>query len=264
MKKIFFCDIDGTIIDGSRGLLAPSEKTKYAFKELCKENYVFIASGRCKGLLPQVIKDLNPNGYILCNGAYSEVDNKEIYSEYFDDETVRRIIDVSLKNNGFYVLETLNHMFVNDVKAENFIKFLEDWGVALEGFKNRDDLNNKYHIAMIGFPSEIDCKNMENELNDYVGLGRHHEYKSYDVNIKGIDKGYAVNKILNYLNIPKENSYCFGDGINDLEMLLSVGHPVIMDNCVKELRRYNFEETDDVLWDGFYNYLVNNKLIKAM
>ena len=67
-----------------------------------------------------------------------------------------------------------------------------------------------------------------------------------------------------YLNIPLEDTYAFGDGINDLEMLQSVGHPVIVANSVDGLKHSVFEETDDVLEDGFYNYLVANKLIKAL
>ena len=51
MKKLIFCDIDGTIIDGSRNMKELSAKTRYAIGELARDNYVFIASGRCKGLL---------------------------------------------------------------------------------------------------------------------------------------------------------------------------------------------------------------------
>ena len=48
-----------------------------------------------------------------------------------------------------------------------------------------------------------------------------------------------------YLDIPFENTYCFGDGINDLEMLEAVNHPVIMKNCDPQLKTKGFEETDD-------------------
>ena len=264
MKKVFFCDIDGTIMDGSRGLLNPSEKTKYAFKKLCEDNYVFIASGRCKALLPENITSLNPSGYILCNGGYAEINNQEINSYSFSKEDVKNIIDISTKNHGFYVLETINHMYVNDLKAEVFIKFLNNWGLKLENFDSDKDFDNKYHIAMIGFETEQDCLNTEKQISKYVDLARHNNYKSYDVNVKNIDKGVAVNNILRYLNIDKENAYGFGDGINDIEMLKAVGHPVMMSNCMEELRAYNFEETDDVLDEGFYNYLVNNELIKPI
>ena len=263
-KKLFLCDIDGTIIDGSRKMNEVSDKTKYAIKQLAKDNYVLIASGRCKGLLDNQIKNLGTNGFILCNGAYAEVDGKKIFSQSFDQNSIDKIVELSLKNNGFYILESLNGMYVNDVKAEQFIKFLQGWGQALVGFKNKSAIENDFHIAMIGFSSEEDCINCEKDLKEYVDLARHHNFMSYDVNIKGINKGLAAKKVIEYLNIDYENTYCFGDGINDLEMLLSVRHPVIMANCDDSLKKYDFERTDDVIEDGFYNYLLSNDLIKPL
>ena len=70
--------------------------------------------------------------------------------------------------------------------------------------------------------------------------------------------------MMEYLKIPKENTYCFGDGLNDLDMLKSVGHPIIMANAHEDLCKYDFEVTDDVIDDGFYNYLVRNELIKEL
>lgn len=264
MKKLFLCDVDGTILDGSRNMSEVSEKTKYAIKELAKDNYVLIASGRCKGLLDKQLLELGCNGYVLCNGAYAEVNGEEIYSEYFSQEAVEKIMEVPSKYNGFYVLETLNRMFVNDLSAPQFIKFLQGWGKAVEGFEDRPMLADKYHIAMIGFSTEEDCKRCEENFGNYVTLARHNGFKSYDVNINGINKGVGAKRVMEHLGIKLEDSYCFGDGINDLEMLQAVGHPVIMANADPKIKGYGFEETYDVLQDGFYRYLVDNKLIKPL
>ena len=104
--------------------MSVSEKTKYALKQLSKDNYVFIASGRCKGLLEKQFLDLNTNGLMLCNGAYEEIDGKQIYAESFAQEHIDRIAKVALANNGFYVFEGLNKMYVNDLRAPSFISFL--------------------------------------------------------------------------------------------------------------------------------------------
>lgn len=251
-------------MDGSRNMKEISEKTKYAIKQLAKDNYVFIASGRCKGLLEKQVLDLGCNGYILCNGAYAEVDDKEILSECFDQETMAKVIECATKNHGFYVLESLNHMFVNDLNAPEFIHFLKGWGKCIEGFEASSKLGSKYHIAMIGFMREEDCLNCEKDIGNIATLARHNKFMSYDVNINGISKGTAAKRVMEYLNINLEDSYCFGDGLNDLEMLQAVGHPVIMANADKKIKTYGFEETLDVLDDGFYHYLACNKLIKPL
>ena len=262
MKKLIFCDIDGTIIDGSRNLNELTQKTRTAIRKLCVDNYVFIASGRCKGLLDKQIIDLHPNGYILCNGAYGEMDEKEIYSLTFDKETVELIKKISLDNGGFYLLESINEIYVENLHNPAFELFMDTWGATLGGFRTDDNVFRDYNIAMIGFTSEEMVLKTQNELGPFTNLGRHHGgFLSFDVNIKGVDKGLGVRKMMEHLGISKEDTYCFGDGINDLEMLQSVGHPVIMANSDERLKTYGFEETDDVLEDGFYRYLIRKGLI---
>jgi len=264
MKKLFLCDIDGTIIDGSRSMNEVSDKTKYAIRQLAKDNYVFIASGRCKGLLEKQILDLGVNGYILCNGAYAEVNGKTIYSEAFDHQTIEHIKKTTLDNNGFYILEALNDVYVNDVNCPKYINFMKGWGESMDSFKQYDNEDKPYHICMIGFGNEEDCKACELSMGDKATMIRHNFYRSYDVNINGINKGIGAKRVMEYLNIDIDNTYCFGDGANDLEMLQAVGHPVIMANADNKIKQYGFEETHDVLDDGFYRYLVDNLLIKPL
>ncbi len=265
MKKLFFCDIDGTILDGSRKMNEVSEKTRYALRELKRNgDYVFIASGRCRGLLGDHIRSLDASGYVLCNGAYAEFEGKEIFAAYFEDEDVEKIRDIVTKYDGFYIFETLDQMYVDSLTSPSFNAFMNGWGKALNGFVEEKDKKEKYLISMIGFFDTTVMPEAEAELTPFVDLASHKQFSSYDVNIKGINKGVGVKKVIEYLGIDLEDTYGFGDGINDLEMLQSVGHPVIVDNCVDGLRHFGFEETDDVLDDGFYNYLVANKLIKAL
>ena len=265
MDRLIFCDIDGTILDGSRGMKKISDKTKYAISQLKKQgDHVIIASGRCKGLLDPQIRALDPGGYILCNGAYAEVDGKEIYSSYFSKEALSAIRRIVKRYGGFCILEALEDMYVDSLDSPAFKAFMKEWGSSLDGFTEGGEGREDFLISMIGFADRKVLKDVERELSPYVDLAAHKQYSSYDVNIKGIDKSKGVKEIIEYLGIPFEDSYCFGDAINDLEMLQSVKHPVVVANCVPELKTFGFEETDDVLDEGFYNYLVSHKLIKAL
>ena len=265
MNRLIFCDIDGTIIDGSRGMINVSFKTKYAFDQL-KQNgdYVIISSGRNKFLLSDEIKKLNTSGYILCNGAYGEFDNKKIYSFSFDKNAIDAIIDIPNRSNGFYILESLDNIYIRSFKEKSFVDFMNKWGMKADGFIESDDINGEYHVAMIGFLDNENIDDVINNLRQYTEVIPHNNTFSFDVNVKNISKATGVIKLMEYLNVPLENTYCFGDGLNDLDMLKSVGHPIIMANAHEELTNYDFEVTDDVIDDGFYNYLVNNKLIKGL
>ena len=264
MRRLIFLDIDGTILDGSRGMPEISDKTKYAVRKL-KENgdYVFIASGRCKGLLSKQIWDLEPNGYVLCNGAYGEFEGREVYSYCFDEDVLQRIIEVADRYDGFYIFETLKKMYVKSLDGEVFNSFIRSWNITKDGFlEGRDD--DPVQIAMIGFRNYDDFRNIEDDLKEHADVVPHNGFPSFDVNVKNINKGTGVIRISEYLDVDRENTYCFGDGFNDLEMLKEVGHPVTMGNCDKALDVYGFEKTADVLDEGVYEYLVKHKLIKAL
>ena len=262
-KNLIFCDIDGTILDGARGMDDVSAKTRHAIGELKKDNIVIIATGRNKGLLSEKITDLKPSGYILCNGAYSEIGGKAIHADYFSEEAAEAIKRNVITCGGFYFLETLERMYVNRLEDETFLEFARIWGTKMERVDLEENRKDRCLIAMIGFDDRGKFEKAKGELKGIVDLADHRVFPSCDVNIKGVSKATGVKKIIEYLDFPLEDTYAFGDAVNDLEMLESVGHPVIMANCAAELKGRGFEETGDVLDDGFYDYLLSNKLIKA-
>ena len=264
MNNLIFLDIDGTILDASRGMPEISEKTKYAVKQLQGNgDYVLIASGRCKGMLGDQVLDLKPSGFVLCNGSYGEIENKPIYKSAFGPEAVEKIREAADKRNGFCILETIENMFVNSLEIKAFQDFANSWGLCISHFSDRK-LEGPYYISMIGFTDFSYFEGLEEELSEYADLAPHNGFSSLDVNVKGMNKGVGVRKLSEYMNIPKENIYCFGDAMNDLEMLKEAGHPVMMANSDKTLEAYGFEKTSDVLDDGVYDYLVKHKLIKPM
>ena len=52
------------------------------------------------------------------------------------------------------------------------------------------------------------------------------------------------------MSIEYENTYAFGDGINDVEMLQLVQHGIAMGNAIDELKKVASEITDTVDHDG--------------
>ena len=153
-------------------------------------------------------------------------------------------------------------MHIASFENEAFRCFIDTWGVSLKGFVEDHDFDKGFHIGMIGFKDRKQLREVQEELKDDADLFPHNMFASFDVGIKGINKGYGVTRVLEYLQIPKENAYAFGDGSNDLQMLENVGHPVIMANCNPVLKGRGFEQTGDVLDDGFYDYLLAHQLIK--
>lgn len=263
MKKIVFVDIDGTIIDRSRGLDAPSAKTKEAFKSLKEKGHlVFIASGRSKCLLPTSVKELEPSGYLLANGTYGELDGKVLFSKVMTEDCKETIATFADKVGGCYYLETQEHIYTKDTNLSLHNKFVVSWG---ESSCYRDEGYNKdlpINIAMLAIPKSDDLvKSVYDELSPYVTITRQGDLYSFDLNIKDTSKGSGISEILAILGIAKEDAYAYGDGYNDLQMFDAVRYGVAMANAVDELKSKAYTITADVLDDGLYTSLINFGLI---
>ncbi|MNJ41790.1 Sugar phosphatase YbiV [compost metagenome] len=79
--------------------------------------------------------------------------------------------------------------------------------------------------------------------------------------VPDIHKAIAIEKVLAHLNIPRENTFGFGDGNNDIEMLEYCNTGVAMGNAREELKAVADDITDDVDHDGLYNSFKKYHLI---
>jgi HAD superfamily hydrolase (TIGR01484 family) len=77
-----------------------------------------------------------------------------------------------------------------------------------------------------------------NYSRDYIAKRLNSEEPYYIfVNSKSTDKGVAISKFLEAMNINKEEAICFGDRINDITMFKSCGNTVAMRNADEELKK---------------------------
>ena len=73
MEKMFFFDIDGTLLDFTKGLYTISEKTIESMNKLKEQGHsVFLATGRCKCFVLDEVMKYPFSGYVTCNGGYIE------------------------------------------------------------------------------------------------------------------------------------------------------------------------------------------------
>jgi len=261
-RKCFFVDVDGTIVDTPNGLNQPSKYTRYAFKELCKNHNVFINSGRSMPLLQDFVRNLNPTGYVLSNGAYSEINGKEIHHKAIDEGHIDLLKEYCIKNNCVYFRETIDKVYVGNIDLPLMKRFVDSWNI--EDVFTKDDNGKECYLFMPICDNEEIAKDFEERFKEIVDVRRQYGFTSFDVCDFGMNKGYGTKKVIEYLNVPLCDTYAFGDGLNDLEMIENVGHGIAMANAKEKVKMIAEEITDDVLNDGLYNYLVRHELIKPL
>ena len=261
MNNIVFLDIDGTIVDTTRGLYYPSKKTKHSVKQLQDHgDYVILSSGRPRYLLDEEIIRLGADGMILSNGSYIELQGAPLYERYLDQDELKELQRFIIKKNAMCLYEKQESLlFQGNSKLLN--EFSKLWNMELvyeERSPNKDDQVYKLSVS---FPDKESSDLFISEFKDRFDIRTQSNHIAYDVGPRFISKGKAVEKILNELRIDRINAYAFGDGINDLEMLQSVEHPFAMKNSEAELLNEIDVVVDDVVNDGVYKKLRELALI---
>jgi hydroxymethylpyrimidine pyrophosphatase-like HAD family hydrolase len=66
----------------------------------------------------------------------------------------------------------------------------------------------------------------------------------------GFSKASGIKKTCEFLNIPLENTFAFGDSVNDLDMLSYVAHGVAMGNGTDDAKQAAEYVTSSLHEDG--------------
>ena len=71
----------------------------------------------------------------------------------------------------------------------------------------------------------------------------------------------AVQKILDYYGLQKEEAIAFGDGSNDIDMLMTVGTGIAMGNALDIVKDVADDVCKSVEEDGVYYYCKEHGLL---
>lgn len=256
MKKAFFFDVDGTLLINDLGNNYIPEEVKTELKRL-KDlgHYIFIASGRPLGFLSKQITDIGFDGYVLCNGAHVEVKNQIIYEKNIPYDEVLALTQFLDSVDCQYDFETATNCYI-DKKFVQFDAFFRQCDINLDKLLHDFD---KDEVMKRTLKIEISTENAKKEIGEYIKdkfrYDNHGTQNSFEIGSKKVFKAKGIEKMLEYLNIPIENSYAFGDGLNDLEMIKYAGHGIAMGNAVDELKEVADEIIGDARENGLADYL---------
>lgn len=256
MKRIVFCDVDGTLLNNKHRML---DSTREAIKSLQSKDipFVIVTARGPSGVYPifERYKFVCP---IVCySGALMiDGDGQIIYSNGFSKETARAIITFIEAENfdctwNIYSMDSwiVNNRTDARVALEESIVEAE----ATEG--NVDMLADGVDVGKLLCMCNPDkTDEIEEALkNKFPCLSI---VRSSDILIeimnKGISKGKSIEFICNKWDINIKDAVAFGDHYNDLEMLETVGTPFLMENAPEELKARIKNVTFSNEADGIY------------
>ena len=252
IRGIFF-DVDGTLISRKRSYI--SDSVIEVLKKLREQGIkLFIATGRHYIELEKlgINKQFTFDGYLTLNGGYFFNHKEAIYSNPINKDDVIRIVEYTTKHNLACSFVETDDMYLNKI---------DDLVIEAQIFLNTSlplvkditrVLNNDIY--------QIDPFVTSDEIKNIMALTKHCKYTQwyeygYDVIPKAGGKHEGIKAMLEYYGFDKSEIMVFGDGHNDIEMLVLAGIGVCMGNGHKEAKKVSDFITKSVDEDGIVTAL---------
>ncbi|KAB8138601.1 Cof-type HAD-IIB family hydrolase [Gracilibacillus oryzae] len=255
-KKVVFLDIDGTILDHEKKI---PESTKDAVNKLKERGVIVaIATGRAPFMFQDILAELDIDSYISFNGQYAVHQGKVVHENFYSAEQMEQLMEFSSKSSHPIIFQSVDEMraTVSDhPQIESGMNSLK------KAYPDEDaEYYKKVPIFQALLFNEAHEQTYYEKNLEQFRFVRWHEY-SCDVLPRIGSKAHGIEQFINELNIDWKDTYAFGDGLNDLEMIETVRYGIAMGNSVEELKKKAYLVTDHVDDDGLSKGLKRLKLI---
>ncbi len=274
MKKVVFFDIDGTLVTKSNHI---PKSTIQAINQLKRNNITpILATGRPPILIDEISKKLDLDSYIAMNGQYIVHRGEVIHANAIRMDAVDQVVEFARERKDGIILCTEDELIVNSSFSVNPQSFTFNVLKRVVGLIPDRMIDKIMSQMMSKVPNKEDYEGKEIfMMNLNVGRVAEKDYmreienlsftrankQSMDIVNEGVSKATGVEDLLKHLDVNVENTFAFGDGLNDLEMLKFVGTGVAMGNSFEELKLAADLVTASVFDDGIIKALKKLELI---
>lgn len=254
-RNIVYFDIDGTLATGKN---VPESAAKAIEQLREKGDLVFICTGRNVAYARDNF-GAYADGFICNNGRIAVLGDEVLLEKPLSYQQIQEIIRI---------LEPLDTAYIFHGNERGYA------GGNPEGFKVLEDTGDKGHLTRCDDFSQVKVYSFDTWVRDREHLAQiteafrgkvlvnpHGPHPSADMTIEGYDKGDAALAVAERLGVKRENTFAFGDGINDISMLVKAGHGIAMGNGFEEVKKAAEYVTTGINDDGVANGLKHYGLI---
>lgn len=262
-RKIVFFDIDGTIFEQGKGI---PDSTRKALKLLKAQGHIpAVCTGRSMASVFPEILDLDFPAVIAGAGTYVQYEGKVIRNLILDHALVERTVPCLEAAGCALVLEGPEYLsYRKEGKAADFYNVLnrlhKEYPNRIREMDTEKDEANKIS-ARIADPGAFEA--LMPELQKDFSIVRYESFPFVEMMPAGINKAEGIRVLIEYLGIPHSDTYAFGDGPNDLEMLQYVQCGTAMGNSEDSVLKAARYRTKGIWEDGIYLALKKYGLIGA-
>ena len=287
MYKLVAIDLDGTMLN-SYGEV--TENTKRVIKEtMQKGTEVIIASGRTIDSIKTIASEIQSNKYMIAgNGAiiYDIQNDSIIYERYIPKAKALDIIKIcddnsitySVYTNKTIVADSLRYNILyyyrENLKKEeskktsitivenvyDYIKNIENDTEKVMKIMICDENKSVFNsiIRKMQEIEEIDVLDVSHMSRKVIKNGSGEvsiDYFYTEISMQNVDKWFALEFLMDKLNINKEELLTIGDNVNDREMIKNAGYGIAMEGSTPKIIEVADYVTNDNNSEGVANAL---------
>ena len=265
MYKLVAIDLDGTMLNTYGEV---TESTKRILKETMKKGCeVVIASGRTIDSIQAIADEIGTKKYMIAgNGSivYDISKKNIIYEKYIPKSKALNIIKICEDNSITYSVYTNKTIIANSLKynilyyykqnlkkqpnkktsitlVENiydYVKNIEDEKVMKIFICDSTESIFNAILRKIGELEDIEILDVSHMSRKVISNGSEEvpiEYFYTEITEKNVDKWYALEFLINKLNIEKKEVMAIGDNVNDRKMIEQAGLGIAMKNSTPKI-----------------------------
>lgn len=259
-RKLLFFDIDGTLWDRHNHI---PKSTREAFELLRKNgHYTFINSGRSRGFIfnPDLFS-LGFDGVVSACGTRVDFHDDVIFYHDPGVDLIRWALDVCREFEFSPILEGPEFLYMNPEEFPDdayVAKISRELGPRL---KRIDEFDGKWSCSKFSISSGV-----PRQAQGYEKLSEHFKIITHTPSVAecvplGFDKGTGIAKVCELLNYDIKDTFAFGDGNNDIEMLVAAGTGICMGDGYDKAREASDYVTTELMNDGIKNACLHFGLI---
>ena len=260
-KALVFFDIDGTLIDEHRQVPASAAK---AIRQLRQNGHLaFINTGRSYAGIHPEIKDVGFDGIVAANGTWIQYQGELLHNTTIDPRLLAQILPIVEQSEIDFWMEGPEHVYF-----ERLVNPPAHVAHFIDVFSVLPGVNRDWHQGPIVTNKMSYHLRPESRLEPALSLLRRHftvVQKDPDPYGEVIPSGYSKATgmifLLEHLGFSQEQTYAFGDSLNDLEMLTFAANGIAMGGSRRTVLRASDHVTGSAAENGITDALAHFGLI---